>query len=203
MTTVTGFKLLSSRIRALNEGDRLLTVTYNELRKIWAEAAQAFVRAAMARVLVDTGMSAATFFPLSRAISRLNLGVPGTPGIVQRAVSRGSGSFRDRPEFPSGARRGRFRNAREGEREGARAFSLTFGSPSRPQFRFFFQTIVFQFAVHEAQRNALRAGEAAFRESLEANIGDVNRVLQLLLSGRAIPRGELQINVRDTLGEAL
>ncbi|MDB4726357.1 hypothetical protein OAF54_02880 [bacterium] len=204
MTTITGFRVLQSKINKLHEGDVLENIAYNQFRKIWAEAAQAYVRAATSEVLVDTGMSAATFFPLSRAISLLRLGVTGTPGIVRGVVARGKGrSFRDRPEFPFGRKRRpvpRRRDAKSGEVEGKKAFSLKFGSPKRPQFRFFFQAQVYQFARWEAQQKALAAGEAAFLESLEANIGDVNRVLQLFLRGRALPRGELRANAVDTIG---
>lgn len=200
MTRITGFQILQSRINGLAEGDILRNVAYRELRRIWAEAASAFVKASVRRMLVETGMSAATFFPLSRAISALKLGVPGTVSEVQAAVNKKIlNSVQDRPEFPRGARRRptpRRRDEYVGAREGEKAYTLTFGSKNQPRFRFYFQTQVYQFAVMDAYERILATGEAAFLESLEANIGDVERVLTRLMNARRLPPNELPENVR-------
>ena len=85
MTRVTGFKVLQSRLQRMQN---LEEIGYRQIQRAWGLATQAFIRASLARVLVETGMSAATYFPLSRAISRLNLGIGSTVGLVNNAVAQ-------------------------------------------------------------------------------------------------------------------
>lgn len=188
-----GVRTTLGRLNRATRPGALAQVAYDELVRVWALAAQAFVREATMRVLVDTGMSAATFFPLSRAISRL--GVPGTPAMVRTAVrssARRGQAFRDRPEFPDGHRRGRIRSARAGENLGRRAYRLNIGTRRQPFFNFFFQTQVYHFAVNDATyTRALAAGEKAFLQVIRQNFGpDVDAAItQFFLGGstRALP----------------
>lgn len=215
--TVVGLQVLGSRFAELAGEGVLIQALYPQARRIWARAAHAFVREALRHVLVETGMTAATFWPLSRAISNLRAGVPGTPGLVQAEVSRARvGKRQDLAEFPRGHRRSppRSRSANDGERAGRKAFSLTFGTPRRPRFRFFFQTAIFHFALKEAQarnlggvrESALAAGERAFLEVIDRELTtELGRYLGLLLNGRVAPRSDLAPNNPvgrvDTLGE--
>jgi len=163
---IVGLQALRARINGI--GKKLPTISltiHTHLSNAWRAAAAEFVKAAVQEVLVETGMSAATFFPLARLVKR------GSVGQVRTFIrSHGPiGARRDRPEFPGGRRASppRIRSIKEGEREGERAFTLTFGSHRRPVFAFSFSTVVFQFAFHEESQSALPEGELAFRETVQ------------------------------------
>jgi len=169
--TTKGLKFTSDEFFKASAGvPKLFVEMHRRLGILWQVAASAFVRTAITRVLVDTGMSAASFFPLSKALKRLDV------ADVIRAHIDGNRKATFRigiPEFPDGKRlRGR-QNEAAGLVRGKQAYILELGTPTKPILEFQFVALVYQLEFHERRRRALDVGLIAFREVLNKNLGPV------------------------------
>jgi len=163
---LTGFKIFQDQLARIADTQRARKDLHNRLTKIWRDAAEAFIRAAVSNILVESGMSAASFLPLSRAIKRLEL----EPFIIDKANSpTGLSPNLNRKKhalFPSGNRRAPPPSQALGEQQGERGYVFSTGTPESFLFRFNFRTSVFQHAFHEATQKTLELGRAAFLESV-------------------------------------
>ena len=170
---LAGIKALRQQV-SRGQKRRVTQVILNRLNNAWASGAEHFIRQAIRRVLVDTGMSSATFFPLSRAIAEINgkAGGRAEGAIEQHIVANQKALTRKGiPSFPRGDRRPGFTSVKEGERVGKTGY--TFSVPSSIEgnivYRFSFQTTAFQHAIHESQglmRQSLEAGIQAFEDTI-------------------------------------
>lgn len=143
----------------------LTKTMHNRMTILWRNAAEAFIRAAVRHVLVESGMSAASFFPLSRAIKR----VKAASVIRSRVAEGGPSSRKSIATLPTGAVGTGRPSPSAGEKLGKKAFRFNVGGPRRPVFEFQFTTVVFQHAFHEPNLggNSLSVGLDAFNESLK------------------------------------
>lgn len=183
---IVGFKALRNRLKGLGKSQRITEPLRRRLTATWQAGAEAFLRAALKEVVVDTGMSAATFLELARAINR-NRAV----AFVEAAIaSPPRGQQKGVPTFPSGARREGIQDTKEGERLGARAF--VFSTPEAGArffvFKFSFQTVSWQMAFHDqgvvALINGLDAYEARISRAFE---DDARFLLREFFAGKTLP----------------
>jgi len=189
---IVGLKAIRDRNERRRNPGNITQALHDRLSAVWATAASKFVKAAVTEVLVDTGMSAATFFPLARQVRRGSVAAV-RAHIVSQNPSRPK---KDLAEFPTGQRRDPpgERSRSEGDRLGEKAYRLNFGSKKRPLFAFSFNTQTFQFALHEEVHGALPEGEAAFRAYIQERfVQEASFVIrQWLRTGRP-PRGAFRI----------
>jgi len=163
---VVGAKAIRNRLNRQKLGS-LTKAMHERISKVWQEAGDAFIREAIRQVLVETGMSAASFFPLSRAIKLAS---------SQRFVTSHISSNPKIPPkkgiatFPSGKRVGGTQSIATGKRFGKAAFRFNLGSADRPVFRFQFLTLVFQLAFHEPTQKALDLGFDAFQDVVNRRV---------------------------------
>ena len=182
---IVGLDALRERIKRL----ALVPITEimrQRLVRAWEGGADAFIRAAIRRVLVDTGMSAATFLPLSRAINRVQ-----STAIIEARILRLNkhGQLPGIPTFPTGTRRAGFQSVEAGEALGERAFIFQVPGPGSRFFifRFSFRTVAFQHAIHENMQQSLETGLAAFRLRIRnAFIGQAKLLVRDYLRGRPL-----------------
>lgn len=180
--SIVGIQALRDRLARLEKPGPFTKRLHSRLTVAWRDAADAFIRAAITRVLVDTGMSAATFFPLSRAIKRVGAKAAIRRHIGAGRVRKGSTTLNGRWN-PLGVR-----SVAAGNRDGQQAFRFNVGSPARPVFRFSFQTVVYQFAFHEVNQRALDAGIEAFEPVARKRfIEEAEFVFSEWLKGKRLP----------------
>lgn len=186
---IQGFDALRQRIRRLSDQSTISEALRRRLVRAWEGGADAFIRAAIRRVLVDTGMSAATFLPLSRSINRVQ-----STAIIEAHIAREGGgrgvNRRGIPTFPHGGRRAGFQGVDAGEALGERAFIFQVPAPNARffVFRFSFQTVAFQHAIHEDMQQSLEAGIDAFQARIRATfIEQAELVIRPYLRGRNVP----------------
>lgn len=165
-----GLTALAGQARQRANINPILQSVHQNLENIWRDAAEAFIREAVRNVLIETGMTAASFFPLSRAIRRVKAEAAIRSKLLQRGQgTTGGGIKRQRtrsgiPEFPSGQRSGGTQGPAAGIERGQNAYIFEVGSPRAPIFRFRFETAVFQHAIHEPSQRSLERGIRAFAE---------------------------------------
>ncbi len=168
---VTGAGIRSLRQRlASGKLPQLTKEMFVNTKNVWRNAADAFIRAAVTQVLVETGMSAASFFPLSRAIKK-----SGAKTAIQSRISGGlkKTSLKGIKTFPSGKLISGRRSARSGNKAGKDAFIFTTGSQAKPVLTFQFVTVVFQFAFHEPSEKAIETGFNAFKEVINRDLSKI------------------------------
>lgn len=170
--TITGLKALRERVRNIVKAGRTVDKRlHGELTTVWRDGADQFIRAALIRVAVDTGMSAATFLELARAIKRTE----SFEFVIRYALAHQKRPMaKGQPQFPGGQMdKSKNRSIPAGAKAGKKAYTFNVGSPKRVVFRFSFQTVVFQYALHEKGSaessgwNSLEAGIQAFRDYVE------------------------------------
>lgn len=168
-----GFKLAIRRLRQA-KNQRIAKRLHELLSELWSDAGEALIRAAISQVLVETGMSAASFFPLSRAIKRVGASQEIISHISSNRTLESSPGI---PEFPSGKRVSGERGIRAGVSRGTKAFEFSFGTPSKPIFQFEFATLVFQLAFHERTQKVLGIGKSAFWDYVMREASKVTRTV--------------------------
>lgn len=154
---------------------RLNSAVYERLVRLWSNAARAFIRAAVYRTAVETGMSAATLFPLSRLIQERGIGPSVDQVITQRINSgraeSGRTSYKTHPTFPVGDRKPGRQNPSRGEAlaESRRAGTFSVGNENRILLQFSFFPAVWQYNFSESKghTSALEAGFNAFSQVIE------------------------------------
>lgn len=166
-----GIKAIRKRLGNQKLGP-LTTEMHTRMIAIWQTAGEAFIRAAMIQVLIETGMSAASFFPLSRAIN-----LPGAAAIIDEKLSqKKKDSLKTIKKFPSGKPGPGRRSIASGKAVGKDAFLFTFGKPKRLVLTFQFVTLVFQLAFHEASQKAVKTGFDAFKIIIKRDLTPVFRL---------------------------
>lgn len=186
---IVGIKALRNRLKGLGKSKKITEPLRRRLVATWQAGAEAFLRAALKKVAVDTGMSAATFLELARALNR-NRAV----AFVEAAIaSPPRGQQKGVPTFPSGARRPGIQDTKEGERLGQRAFifSVPESVPElreRFVFKFSFQTVSWQMAFHDEGVIALTNGIEAFEARVSRQFEDDARfLLREFFAGKTLP----------------
>lgn len=166
-----GLKASRTRLQRIADAPRLNTAVHQRLVVAWREAGIAFIRAAVRSTLVQSGMSAATFFPLSRLIHERaggqDAGIYVAARIREgRASAKDPRNYKTHPEFPLGIRTPGAQNPGLGDALATQrnAGQFTIGTPKRMFMQFSFFPSVWQFDTHEGRlSNALDAGFAAFK----------------------------------------
>lgn len=189
---VVGVRALRAKLRNLTNSQAVTVSLHARLTDAWNASVEAFVRAAITRVRVDTGMSAASFLPLATASGRTRA-LQAIEDHIAKNIKRGRapGIF----SFPSGTLiPSQFRSRFAGERAGRLAFRLTYGRPQLPRFVFTFQTTVFQLEFYEADpmQQALFHGQLAFLGRVTSAFRRAGRfAVDEYLTGRRIRGGPL------------
>lgn len=187
---IVGIKGLRNRLKGLGASAEITEALRARLTDVWARGAAQFVQVALRRVAVDTGMSAATFYSLSKLLSS-NHGLSRVLSITEAKFSSPKKKFRKGvPTFPSGARRSGIQDVDEGKRLGERAF--IFHHPMVGDrffvFQFSFQTVSWQMAFHDKGVEALVSGIEAFEARVAREFEQQARfVLREFFRGRSIP----------------
>ncbi len=182
-----GFRAFRDRFRNIINPKPITDALHLALSDIWRAGAERFIRESIKQVLVETGMSAASFFPLAT-----ETGIARALTAIQRHIARNatSGPKLGEPTFPSGRRSGGFQDIDAGRRLGEKAFRLSFGTANTPVFLFTFQTVVFQHSFHEQRQQSLFVGEVAFLLFTEPRMIQVaNLLIREFLAGRRVRRG--------------
>lgn len=178
--------------RDLANSKTITPALYDVLSNAWASGAESFVRTAVREILVETGMSAASLFPLARAIKN-GATVKTIENHINNNIKRQS--RKTAPTFPSGRRSSGPQNRAAGRKAGQKAFRLNFGSVNRPVFQFSYTIVVFQWALWEqrGRSNALQDGLVAFQDTIRIRfIRDAKLLIREWLKRRGkLPRGDL------------
>lgn len=124
------------------------------LKQHWRECVKAFFEAVAPHVAVDTGMSKASLFYGSSEVGA-DIGI--FDGITKPGHKNLTGEWADN-NAP-------YKSAALGMELGKKAYTVSYGIPSRPRFVFEFHIVVFQYFLHEASANYARS---ANWQSLEA-----------------------------------
>lgn len=123
---------------------------HNQLIKLWKRCVREFVIEASIHVAIDSGMSMASMMPLAakvRLATFLRSKITGS--------SRGTRSgYTDMNFSYSGSQQ---KSIAHGQRLGARAYDLTFGSTLNPRMTFEFNIVVLQHFLHESSSNYKRS----------------------------------------------
>jgi len=157
---IVGIKALRNRLKSLGRSAKVTRALRRTLTRIWKDGAEEFIRVALKEVAVDTGMSAATFYALAKALRRND-----AVGLVDAAlVDVPTGQRKGVPEFPGGRRRDGIQDIGEGRTLGKRAFTFVVPTSDSSQFvfKFSFQTVSWQMAFNDPEVVALTEGLAAF-----------------------------------------
>ena len=182
---VVGFKAFTQRMKRRANTRAVSETLHKSLSAAWHSGAEQFIKAAVLKVLVETGMTASTFFPLAKVVKRVNA-INAVQNHIASNVTRNTKP--GIPTFPSGHNRSGFRSRAEGRRLGQNAYKFTLGSPERPVFQFAFETVAFQHAFHDLppqNRRSMEAGEEAFRRAVRVRITRNPRlIMQAYLQGR-------------------
>lgn len=179
---ITGVKAGAAKLRKFTDFSKARRVTYDSWRAAWAQAARAFVTVAVRNALIQTGMTAASFFPLARAVGRIE-------SVVLTKVAKRGRLRRGVPELPAGRRSPGIQGPRAGRIRGKNGFTYTFGKFNRFNFQFGFQTTVFQHAFHEAtgKSTTIKPGMEAFVASVTQSFPDIARsILEDFFRGRNV-----------------
>ena len=141
-------KVEIQRPRRVIEVERTFKYVQIGLMKLWRESICAFVREAIKYIVIDTGMSYASMLPLAAQVhirNEIEAGMIGT-GKPKRGFKNLTGGF--------ASNNARFKSKSLGESLGKEAFTITFGSPRRPELTFSFHLVVFQYYLQEEQRGS-------------------------------------------------
>jgi hypothetical protein len=160
--SLTGKVKPAAKQAALRQAERAL-------KDAWISAVREYVRAMLfeSGMVVDSGMSAASVFPLARAVRILTLV---RSGIIpnQREKPRLYKSYDFGPDG--------YKTIPDGESHGEDGYELTLpslGNGLRAEFSF--KITVLQFYLHERAWGALPTAEAAFRKELNEGLAQINR----------------------------
>ncbi len=124
---------------------------HNNMIQLWKDATKAFVTAIIEEDLikVDTGMSKSSLLPLGRAVQMVTAI---RAGINPQRDSRKGVTNIDGSYSPT-----QYKSAALGEKLGQKAFTLNFGSPTRPVFQFTWRIVVYQYWLNESSSNSIKS----------------------------------------------
>lgn len=158
---------------------------HDSLIRLWRDALQVFIKTVLNNIGVESGMSGATLKPLAKDV-RLKT-------YVEQSL-RGRGAKFNRARYNSTRFPGdsEYKSMAHGERLGASAYTINYGTPKVPRLTFTFEIKVLQFYLNELgignnntpPWDSLDKGQAAAIEFIETNlsnyIGD-EELLNILL----------------------
>ena len=198
-------KMFGLTIRHLRQKDdyssrrqkaKVTQVTFKSIEKLWAESILAFVDTASDNTSVDTGMSVQSLVPTAQKVSRK--GKKGFPNVVNKINQLGR-----EPAPPLYTLQGNKvpkgkRSMGKGHYAGKKAFHIKFGSHRRPNLRFSYDIMVWQFLLMETgshasgwkkhHTNALEKGREAMLNYFHDNFKNIVKVqeknlIKYLLTG--------------------
>lgn len=172
-------------VRARRNTVKIKKYTLDRIEKIFKEAVREYIKAAIAQMRVDTGMSVATFMPLAarvqyrQEVERLAIG-----GGAKRGHKYNAG------DYPVPDNNAQYKSKAFGAKLGKNAYDLKFATITVPVFRFKFYIVALQHFIHENNSNpwgSLRAGEKAFNDYLLAHLKtDLPDYTEWLVNGRLV-----------------
>ena len=161
-----GFKAIrdwSKKVFQTGKGP-LLPIVHESLSNVWHDAVEEFVITAVRKTHVLTGMSAASYWPLSRAIHS----IAAETAVTMQLRTKDHLDLKGMPELPFGHRNyGKWQGISAGRKLGERAYRFNVGTLPRPVFTFSFTGLVYQQSYWEPEWHAIRAGLKAFKEVVE------------------------------------
>lgn len=185
-TRIVGLEALRARVRGLSKLRPVTEALRRRLSDAWQSGGEQFVRATVKQMLVETGMSAASLYPLARALSKPRAEAAIARHIAQNATS---GPIKGMPTLPFGRRIAGYQDIESGERLGERAYTFRVPAPGSRQivFKFAFRISVFQHAYWEPQQQSLDEGIIAFEETVRRRFTQEARFIirQYLRTGRS------------------
>jgi len=150
--------------------DEYTHVVYRRLTAIWRLAARSYVYEALRHVQRDTGMSAASYIPLARALQMVSkIDIYGSRTRVPSYYMSG------RPNYSVD------KSIASGTAAGENAYVISYGDKNRPLMIFRFTIKVYQYLLQEfglgnnnrsSAWHSLEAGERAFQQTYDALIQD-------------------------------
>lgn len=203
---IAGIKALKTRLTQLTDDTRLLETLRARLADVWARGAQQFVLATVRELatkgkpgsgFVDTGMTAATFWALSKALNAEPYNLKRAIQIIEAKMTNAPrGKQKGVPIFPKGKRdKNRNQTRFEGQRLGKRAYIFTVplpivaGSGRQFVFKFSFQTVSWQMAFWDPQFTAITTGIETFEARVAKAFEQQARlVLAAHFKGKTLPK---------------
>lgn len=145
---------------------------YDNGKKLFKGSIEAFIWGVFNNIHIETGMSAASLLPLAAQIrlkNRLRAAIAGQSIGTKKQSIISYAEWADQSE--------KIKSISFGEQLGRKAYTISWGSPSRPVFEFSFLINVFQYHLHEfgyARGNpipwgSIEAGILAFDTYIEKN----------------------------------
>lgn len=143
---------------------------HNSLIRLWQDAIQEFIKTVLNNIGVESGMSGATLKPLAKDVRLKTY-------VEQSLRGRGAKFSKSRyssTRFPGDSDT---KSKSHGERLGASAYEINYGTPKVPRLTFTFQIKVLQFYLNElgignnntAAWNSLPKGEQAAIDFINNN----------------------------------
>jgi len=182
---IAGIKAMRNRLQGKGASGSPTEALRKRLVRVWQQGGDLFVRTALRKVAVDTGMSAATFYALSKALKTKRA----LNSVEAKIASPPVGQRKGVPEFPGGRRRPGIQDTKEGKKLGERAYSFSFPTSTNGQFvfKFSFQTVSWQMAFHDQGVEALTDGIDAFEAHVAREFEDEARfVLTGFFKGKTV-----------------
>ena len=200
---IAGIKALRNRLTRLTDDAALLEVLRVRLSDVWARGAQQFVLTAVRELatkgkgkgFVDTGMTAATFWELSKALNQDPFNLKRALQIIEaKLVNPPRGQQKGVPFFPKGKRRPGIQDVAEGKELGKKAYIFTVPAPigaGKKQFvfKFSFQTVSWQMAFWDKNDSVITKGIIAFEARVAREFEKQARlVLAAHFKGKTLPK---------------
>jgi len=123
---------------------------HKQLERLWKRCVQEFIKEASLHIAIDTGMSMASMMPLAAKVqlaSFLRSRITGSSGGPRRGYTDMNFNYNPSQQ----------KSIAHGQRLGARAYDLTFGSTLNPKLTFEFNIVVLQHYLHESSSNYKRS----------------------------------------------
>jgi hypothetical protein len=197
---IAGIKALRNRLSKLTNDTVLLEALRLRLADVWARGAQQFVLVAARELatkgkgtgFVDTGMTAATFWALSKKLNEDPYDLKAAVNLIEAKIaSPPRGQRKGVPTFPAGARRSGFQNVEEGKKLGERAYIFRVPIQGGKQFvfKFSFQTVSWQMAFWDKGLDSITNGIVAFESRVAREFEQQARlVLDAHFKGKTLPK---------------
>lgn len=153
--------------RRRTAGEALKGYVFEQLKTTWRDCIRAFIMAASRRVVIDTGMSRASFYGVA---SQVKLG----GDIMRDVMGQSRGPKRTYVDIHGTVHHGVQKSATMGKflsQEPGEAYDIQFGTPETPDLLFKFNIVVFQYKLREkgfrgeSAWDSLAVGKTAFLET--------------------------------------
>ena len=166
---------------------------YGQTKLLFQEALKQFVVTAAESMTIDTGMSTATFIDLAT-----KLRIKGTIDAIINANMKTHKLVKEYHPVGDFQKLYKYKSKHHGRMLGRKAYKLNYGSLQRGIFRTDFSIVVYQYYLHEYQRDgdynskkwkSLEKGEEAFVDYIRANYTkylDPQKVVDFIV-GKVVP----------------